>query len=278
MSKAITFYCLLFIAGCAAGSGANSANVEVIVNPYGAGDSFRRAVPIVTIPPAEKTCRPKSYSAQELRDNLSGSGLLSDEGVNRFFGEPVAEETELTPEIRQERNKPIRESVAGGWTKIGLSIGNNSQFFLVIDTLSWQATGYHDGQAYSSQGNLGDGYCSGSEGGFPFLYFVPPQRKILYKPQNRDSPLENLTLYLSGFPVVDRSGEPSVRAAQILSQGGGEASPAQAVRPGGQLIDIPNYNVDLVLTGYFLNQDGQIMTSGFSKRVSFNVTKDFNIY
>ena len=268
------FLCVLVSASCI-GNGAVSSSVTVWVNPWGEGEELRRGTPIVHLDPSVEICRPRAYSVKDLRENLEeGESLLSEEGLDKFLGEP--EEQDLNPENLRERSQNIKISLSSGWTRIGLKIANQSRFHLVITSVSWRAAGRYKGETYEAQGALTAGYCSGSET-LPFLYFVPPGRSIEYLPLAKDRPLENLSLYFTGFPAVDRSGDPSIRVAQALNQGTAQ-SPVQVLNPSEAIIAIPNYQGDLTLRGYFMNEDGIRVSSGFAKRQSFNTTSDFTVY
>ena len=115
-------------------------------------------------------------------------------------------------------------------------------------------------------------------------------RRIDYKPQS-DNPLENLTIYMGGFEIVDNRQR---ETASLLSRGfqdigsqqvstqqntqGGESSViSDEQRPLGSsepILRIPNYYVEATLIGHFVLADGTRI-SEFIKRVSFETQPSF---
>lgn len=260
-----------------------------MVAPYGADDEVRPSRPIIRLKNITGTgiCRRYPFTIRQARENLEESGLKQ-EFIDEFFGEQESESEERS------NNDPVRTNVEGNWLKFGLWIANKNNFYLVIDSLIYNATAIHKGQSFSHTGTIESSYCDNS----PFLYFIPPNHKAPYEPFSRN-PLRNLTVFISGFPIIDRSNQPSYNQQQRTQnvgrqfgiQGFGQeaGSNQQGAATGGtqfggqqglggqqqnqvygpnEIIVIPDYTVELTLRGYFMTKSG-IPISDFVKRTRF---------
>ena len=134
---------------------------------------------------------------------------------------------------------PVKTSVSGAWMRFGLVLGNNNVgATLVVDHVTLTTRGTYNSQIFNHVQTLGPGYCDA-----PFLYVVSPGNTLDYRPFS-DNPLENLTLYLDGIPVVDSS----------------ESDLPMRV--------IPKQRVELTLLGWFVSREGSSVAP-FSKRIHF---------
>ena len=172
------------------------------------------------------------------------------EPIKRIPGwEIIANLTNLDESPSEEAvTGPIKTVVSGGWLKLGFVIVNASNqlgqsegYNLVIDHLTISAFGKHDGRVINFVKTIhspDSNYC-----GLPFLYIVPPGTTVRHVTSSEsDHPLENLTLYLDGFPFVE-----SVDGDQSVAE-------------------LPKYTVRLDLMGWFISKDGS-SAEPFSKRI-----------
>ena len=135
---------------------------------------------------------------------------------------------------------PVKTSVSGIYIHFGLVIINgNSEETLVIDTVSINGRGAYNGQTFNYSKSLNAGYC-----GLPFFYVVAPGEDLSYHPLSENF-LENLTLYMDGFPVVDSTRE---EEPQIV---------------------IPEYDIELTLMGWFVSEEREDQSKPFFKRLGF---------
>ncbi len=282
-----------------------SSRVIVVPAPYGVGDTIRPSRPTIFLSKGKYTCRPRPINPKIMVGYLKKTDL-SDEGLASIFGFSV-EEINFIEEQEQSRNrrinlKPIRVDVGEegkGWLKLGLFISNgnagsdNQNFFLIIDSVGFVATAQYRDQVFQASNDIQAGYCAGGESlttseqnseteensdqyfdlGSPFLYIVPPGTKVEYNPTS-SNPFHNLTLYLTGFPIIDRSGELSPdqerRISGVTNQNS-ESSTSEnkfKFRAGDPLRIIPRYTVDLTLRGHFTTSEGDLVAA-FTKRVRF---------
>lgn len=267
-----------------------SSNVQVLVAPYGQGDRVRSTNPLIFINGGSFDCRRSPFRFSDARASLEKEKIDPD-FLDDFFGEENEEEeegenadnTDNRAEVKEDN--PVRIEVSENWLKFGLWITNlnrgQTNFFLVIDSLTYVATAVRGQEVFTHVGNVNSGYCSGTEGEVaPYLYFVPPGKKIEYAPSSKN-PFHNLTIYISGFPIIDRREEPSRRQQQrrnrASSLGSGNSNAGQSlglqnpldqIHGSNNIIIIPDYTVELTLRGYFMTKTG-IRVSSFINRTSF---------
>ena len=280
----------LLLSSCQFGQGGLASvlgsNVRVKPVPYSSSDKVtsidRRA--IINLKGGRKICRSSPFRARDFRSVLekveqeSGSVKLEDKFLDELF--KVGEES---GNAASSTSKATLLEVEDNWLKFGLVIYNANRgtkkvnnkeqsrnFFLVIDSITYNATAVYEKQAFSHAGNIDPGYCdSSAEGGEapPFLYFIPPNKRVDYKPLS-NNPLENLILFISGFPIIDRSSQPSFSQQQRIqsASGQGGGSSQQEFYSSRKIRVIPKYTVELTLRGYFITKSGE-QVAGFTKRV-----------
>ena len=292
------FFLFLSASSCQIGTGGTSAlssNVHVIVAPQGVGDKIFSRRPIIFINGSRQACRPHSFRISEARNVLKKEGVET-EFLDNFFGidsnEVEGDEGEGQNQEEPRSGKSII-NVGDNWLKFGLWISNTNagknNFFLVIDNLTYSATATYKRVPYTHSGNISSGYCEGST---PYLYFVPPKRKVTYQPLSRN-PFHNLTIFLEGFPLLDRSSESSIqqqRRVQSLQQVGAtntgigsvlghhnntpNSTEDKLTYSSNEIKVIPEYTVELTLSGYFMTKSGQPVAN-FVKRVQFFTQSHF---
>ena len=254
--RILTLFFFLLMSSCIFGGssgGALSANVDIIVAPYGAKDTRFAGNPIIFLSPGQKICRFYPYRAYTARAELKASGLKED-FLDILFG---------TTEEREEpigSGEAVRVNVSENWLEFGLFIQNKNKgenaYHLLVRTLSFIATARCGEEEFEHSGEItAADYClSESEENPPFLYFIPSGKAVRYRSVSKNS-FENLRIYLSGFPIVDRSGEVSTSISN------------PSCKPN-QIRAIPDYNVELVLIGEFISNTGNTVGE-FIKRTSF---------
>ena len=282
-----------------------SSNVHIIIAPQGSGDKVFSRNPNIFLKGGQKICRRRPFRASEARTTLENAGLEKD-FLDEFFDEED-EKVEGNQGAGDERqtNDPVKMDVGDNWLRFGLFISNANKgkdnFFLVIDSLVYNATAIYKGQVFSHSGNIDSGYCSSEEGGgetAPYLYLIPPNQKITYSPLSKN-PFHNLQMYISGFEILDRSDQASYSQQQRIqsaqqqlggqgfgnqqldqNQQTGQNQPIGQNQPYGlqdqqnpsygpnEIIVIPDYTVELILRGYFMTKSG-IPVASFVKRTQF---------
>ena len=286
MSKFFLFFCILFYTSCQWESDSRSvlsSNIHVVVAPYGPEDKIKPSKPFILTSGGHKVCRPSPFRFRDAKNILKDAGLEQN-ALDLLFNI----EEEGTEEVGPTRPGAVRVQVGENWLKFGLWIANRNKgknnFFLVIENIIFKATAVYRGEPLRPHsGNVDAGYCdSGSGGGeiAPFLYLIPPNSKSAYSSIS-NNPLENLTIYIDGFPIIDRSNELSFTQQQRLQrlaeggQGLTEGSQGRNQIYGSDEIRvIPDYTVELTLIGYFMTKSG-IQMAPFSKRVKFNTSQPF---
>ncbi len=293
-------FCIL--GACTVNSG--GSNVKVIVSPFGRGQQVISSRPVIYLHNGERQiCRGRPYLVREARNILANRNMTKD-FLDDFFpleeGQGANREAEGGSNNRN--NDPVRMDVGSNWLKFGLNIQNGTErvtksneeknFFLIVHDIAYSAVGLHKGRRVGTvNGTISSGFCSSSEGGgsggTPFLYFIPPGTSVRYRPLSTN-PFENLTLFISGFDIIDRSEEASPRlqslgagvagaegagGAGAESQPGQQAGSANSYGPD-EIIIIPDYTVELVLRGYFMTNKGELV-SEFVKRVRFQTQSSF---
>ena len=281
----LSFY---FLSSCQfsgdGGEGLYSSRVQVYVSPFGRGDVLRPSRPILFLGKGEENemlpCRPRKPDFNNIRENLNEFGL-----DNEIFRDlyNLSDDEEETAE-GDDDDRPRYEDVEGNWLKLGLAIGNtntgvDNNPFLVVEQLIFVARARIGDREFSNVQTISSGYCE-----TPVLYVVPPARRINYEPHS-NNPLQNLTIYVGGFPIIDRTQLPSQSLARISGGLGGlqqapspgqssEGAPGNFIRSGESLIEIPEYQVELTLRGYFILEDGTRLTE-FAKRIRFRTQTSF---
>ena len=275
------FSCFFVLISCQIGSSGSALSSRVLVRV--APSSIRP----IQLTGGRKVCRPRPYSNFDARRALKeGSGLsLSKDFLDSFFGE--GSQT-APPDHGIRQNQPVRIDVGDNWLEFGLEILNGNRgennYFLMIKNINYNALAIHQKQVFTLSGTVGSDQC----GGPPYLYLIPPGQKIIYSDLS-ENPFHNLTLFLSGFPIIDRSNQPSPslqsRAQNIGQQGQGTGSVSS--RRGtnslqsdfyspNEIIEIPRYTVELTLRGDFMRESEEagddsdlIPFSPFVKRIRF---------
>ena len=283
-----------------------SSKVTVIPAPYGIGDAITPSRPTIFISRGQYTCRPRPVNPRILIAYLKKSSL-ADSGFSNIFGISEEElgliENQSVSERIFDNSGPLREDVGGGgegWLKLGLFISNGNvgkqNFFLIVDSVSFVASAQYRNESFQASNDIQAGYCSGSgesistptggaqaadisqqenvDLGSPFLYIIPPGQKVTYSPTS-PNPFHNLTLYLSGFPIIDRTAELAPDQKRRIDSVDGNTNTASQASAnertfysGDSLIVIPRYTVDLTLRGYFTTPEGEPVAA-FTKRVRF---------
>ena len=199
-----------------------SDRVDIFISPYpyGHGDlsDFFRGV--IFSEKETRPCRPVPVDSVKL-------GKIP--GLQRIFkgGEEISQNSLHTS---------VNISEPGGWMAFGLSILNhNEDYDLTVELMSLSAQSVGEDEVLNHGRTVAGGYC-----GLPFVYFVPAGKSLTYKPLS-DNPLENLTVYIGGFPVSRRSNSLSVT--------------------------VPGYQMDLTLLGRFVSESD---IQPFLKRIRFH--------
>lgn len=139
---------------------------------------------------------------------------------------------DLTDFSKSATGAPAKTNVSGAWMQFGIILGNpntgtDNNYTLVIDQVILRAQGKYDQQELSYVKIIrARDYC-----GAPFLYVVSPGNILEYQPFS-DNPLENLTFYLDGIPVVE-----SIEEDELVKI-------------------IPDYEMEFTLMGWFVSEDG----------------------
>ncbi len=296
------------LAGCKLYAGPTratlSSKIALIPLPYGEKAELRPSRPTIFLSVGENLyCRPAPFDARAVRQALTKKTRDDDEdkpGLSRdvfeeVFGVGGAEEGGDAAGQQQPAadSSPVKANVSGSWLKLGMFIANQNtgvenDFWLVVDNISFQAVARHRGETFAHAGSVSDG-C-----GAPFLYIVAPGHNVLYKPYDKTEPLHNLTIYLSGFPIIDRTAElsadlqaqqrtagSSAGAGGAGAAGAGSGSQSRASAREGlitlgrqNVIVIPDYTVELTLRGYFMNRNGSPVAS-YLGRTRFRTQSSF---
>ena len=284
------FYLLIGCAFITGGAGTYFASqVGVIVAPFGEGDEVLPKRPLIFLKGGDFSCRPKAPTEESIVEDVD-KWNISDQVFQDVFGIEV-EDGELRIEdgtgagTDDESEEAITESVSDNWLKLGLLIGNKSDYFLVIEDIVFTGVGTHKKERFTFTDNISSGYC-----GSNVLYTIPPKITVRYKPRSSNS-FENLTLYVDGFEIIDRTEDDNdLRiSSNPNQQGTSSGSNASFGREGlvgnvlGQsgtsnnipikgdqdLLIIPDYSLRMILLGYFLTPNGSRVAS-FRKSVIFS--------
>lgn len=260
MNKFLFSFCVLFFTSCQLGSdntAVYNSNVRVLVAPFGSGDTVQSSRPIIFPNGGRKACRQRPFRSSDMRTFLRGLGVDKDHLDVLFNEEDTESEAERVPQT------VVLTDVADNWLKFGLLIANhNTKVFLVVESLHFTAEGKIRGEQFLHSGNVDHGYCSGEHGDVaPFLYLVPPGKQAAYRPLS-DNPFENLTIYLDGFPIIDRTEEPSREFQREIGVTGVTGNFSSAI------IEVPIYTVEITLSGYFMLKDG-FPLAAFAQRYTF---------
>ena len=286
MNKAFVLIFLL-LNSCLIGQGSGlNSKIDVAMVPYTSADKVIRddRKLAIFLKGGRQVCRPSPFKARDFRTALKLKSekvftQLEDKFLDELFR--VGEESGSTTSSAS--NKAVYLDVGDNWLKFGLVIANHNtgtevvnnkktskNFFLIIDSIKYNAKARYGKQEFSHAGNINPGYCdTNAEGGETpsFLYLVTPGTQVNYRPLSRN-PLENLTIYISGFPIIDRSSQPSFSQQQGI-QGGGVN--LQGFYSQGDIRKIPEYSVELTLLGYFITKSGaKVPGPGFDYRFSFS--------
>ena len=275
--------CSFIFSSCTFTSSSGSgSDVNIVVNPFGPNDKIRSFQPFLRIKSQseseeEMPCRPRPFSLKDLKQILENDDSI-DIDQDYLDSWLDLEETEQSSQeqANSPRNLKVVQSIQGSWTKIGLKIENaNKEFFLVIESIAYFGRARYKGQQFSLQGTINPSDCQGEGGDLPpFLYFIPPARQVEYKPLS-GNPLENLTIYIEGFEVIDPSQDPSCDSQRETNQQSGIGVSAVLNTSDNQTtcsdrLIIPKYTIELSFIGYFKTKSG-IRISQFRQRVFFDV-------
>ena len=246
------FIPLLCMASCTLGKGGVlSANVNIIVLPYGKGSVLQPRVPRLAYSAESEdlACRPEQPNLQNIRD------IAQLKVISKLL---LGDEEEGDEENQQEgRDEPVNVSVQGGWIKLGFLVSNNNSgegqaYVLRVDRLEFHGNGNCEqyGQPPCVFHQTITDYCD-----LPFVYLVTPGEAAHYKPVDVN-PLENLTIYVDQIPVIDAATLPA-RDNKL---------------PGGATLILPQYTVEVLFVGEFLLEDGTALQP-FRKRISFTTNR-----
>ena len=263
------FLAFLTLTACpqASEEGGFSSKVRVAVFGYGKGDAVTSASAIIYDTESTQICRPYPVDLEKIeailegqkKKNLNRSSRSSDEDSDALdllninpteTGGTEAGSVTANPE----RKKAIKTEVGKYWTKLGLRIANgNTKYNLIITDITFTGVARYGRQGLDFSASITAGnYCE-TPG---FLYFVPPDHQIEYAPYSTNS-LANLTLYISGFQVVDATAQQtttSPSAGEIAGVSNSNAPPP-LVSFRCPII-VPRYNVRMSLKGYFITANG----------------------
>ena len=249
-----------------------SSQVQVAVFGFGQGDAVKSRDPIIYETESMQICRPGPVDLEKIESLLKKQAQKQNpRNINRGSNpsdkdSDVLELLNITPTEtggtgtedgnvteNQERNKAIKTDVRKYWAKFGLRIFNgNPEYNLIVTDITFRANAQYRKQNLQHTVNISSGYCE-TPG---FLYIVPPGSQIEYTPYSSNS-LANLTLYVSGFPVVDtttQSDPASPSAGEIA--GASSSGPPPSLLPSRCPIIIPRYNGIISLNGYFITPRG----------------------
>ncbi len=248
INRALFFgFCFLILSSCKQGLRSTlESEIEVRLLTYSRGNVVRsHGRPIIHYSGGNQICRPYPFRNSEARRYLSESThiKLNKTALDYLFGEESEQQEQPNQEL-----KPVVKSVGNGWLKFGLYIGNGNKgegknVYLIIQTLEYRAKASYRGRTIQHQGTVSSADCDGP----PFLYIVPPDTEVNYDSFSRH-PLENLTIFLSGFPAINPDDPTRLR--------------------------MPNYSVELTLLGRFIiptNNESEAfeMVTDFSKTIKF---------
>ena len=284
----------VFGSGSRSGVGGLSSQVLVRVHSQFNDDTFRSISgrPYIRTESANLICRQRNFRAIDVRDSLLDAGVPRDILDDNFFGRggfggELLEDEEEGGEARSEntddnerRDIPERLEVAGNWIQFGLQIQNNTDFVLVVTSVSLAGIGRCAGKQYDyGPVERTVGYCS-ENSNFPILYLVPPRQKVDYRPQDINA-FHNLTLIFEGFEIDDRRNELSKEiqdaanniktnnTQQQIGSGANIEPEEQRCQPDRRPYGIPEYDLELRLRGYFAGLDINHSQVSFFQTVRF---------
>ena len=217
---------------------------------------------------------------------------LPDEGVYGLEPDEVtaAEEAETTTEdtgetaSQQPTENTITTDVGDNWFQMGLLIVNKSKsYYLVVETLMFFISAPYGSELLTRRATISSGYC-----GTDPLYIIRPTPKDAkanayagdrYQPAKKKY-INNLTLYISDIPIPE--GPPPQREEE------GESSSLAGIRANAQattqtaprapeefvLTYLPNYRVQLLLNGYWIDRERNNVAN-FRKKISFSLSSQF---
>lgn len=211
-------------------------------------------------------------------------GLEPDEVTAAEEAETTTEDTGETAS-QQESIDTITTDVGDNWFQMGLLIVNKSKsYYLVVETLMFFISAPYGSDLLTSRATISSGYC-----GTDPLYIVPPTRKDAkpgayagdrYQPAKKNY-INNLTLYVGDIPIPEgpppqreEEGESNslagIRAnAQATTQTTAPRAPEEFV-----LTYLPNYRVQLLLSGYWIDRERNNVAN-FRKKVRFSLSSQF---
>ena len=283
--KKTLFFCLacLSFSSCLGSSGLSSKDVRVAVVAFHSNSDVQTAsgAPYIRTKGTRQICRWRPFRQRKARDQLLQEGV-DKEVLDDYLFPIKEEEEELSESYEIIQEDPVYLQVGDNWLRFGLQITNMTDFVLIIDTIRYQARAKCGSQVFSHSGEFNFGYCSGGGGDeAPYLYLVPPAgttgKQVNYFPQSAN-PFDNLTLYIDGFPILDRTGEAS-QSFQSHFEDTGVAGTSGSTDVTGErecqpnkTIVIPRYTVELTLVGYFMLPRGGEQAGHFQKRITFPTT------
>ena len=163
----------------------------------------------------------------------------------------------------------IFTDVARGWFKIGLHIGNLTDYFLVIDDLKFRMDApWGTDVRLESDATVGSGYCDSDP-----LYLIPPGKSVSYNP-DRLNYTGNLQIYVDGISLPEEA--PTSPGEQEQS-GQGISEAQQQLQASERLFIrtyLPSYKVQLIVTGHFMDEQRNYVAN-FSKEISFSTSSRY---
>ena len=259
MITKVFFLCFFFLTACVFRAGGGSAAwVSIVANPFKDDKGNARSLPaIIYTDGGEGICRPGTPDSDTLRNALEEKGLLDnpDSVIFDLFDIDLEGAGEGGVTESQGSNRSLKISVGENWLKFGLQITNaHKDLYLIVTGITFSAVARYKGRVVGQHsGNISPGYC-GTKGA---LYLVSPGGKIEYKPTSQKHIFSNLTLYLTGFPIIDRKAEPSRRLQAQAGETAAGGDDIASLIPEKCFRFIPEYTVELSLTGYFITQNGR---------------------
>ena len=280
---------------------ANDVKVKVAAFHSDSIVSTASGWPYIRTKGTRQICRWRPFTVRKVRSQLKKYVGFNEDTLNKYFfpedeEEGAGESTEAESN-RSIEGRPVYHQAENYWTKFGLVIQNETEFVLVIDTIRYYAKARCGDEILEHSGEFDSSYCSSEDGTTPYLYVVPPAgtgTQVSYIPQS-SNPFHNLTLVIDGFPVIDRTDQPSkelenafrVSTAESRNTFNNSGSQKKECQPDETIV-IPGYTVELVLIGYFIvpdkprddlsdegdrdEREGAEQVGQFDKRVTFQTT------
>ena len=206
---------------------------------------------------------------------------LPDESIYGLERDETAEVEEEDEGGGAQEASTITTEVGAGWFKMGLLIVNKSRdYFLIVEHLIFAMIAPWGTETLTGRAEINSGYCQSDP-----LYIIPPTPKDRtggyvgnrYAPTKKND-VNNLTLFVSGVPIPteapqqEENTDDTLNSIRATAQ---DAVNAPTTTPDVFVLDrLPPYRVQLVLTGYWVDQNRNIVAN-FNKSVRFSLSSQF---